>query len=79
MGLFSRKPSAAARLADAVAADAGEAFARFVAERGDDSIVALAFCSIDDAATPYINPVAAGFAREDATIEARLNWINECP
>lgn len=55
MGLLSRKPSSAAdRLADAVAADAADAFARFVADRGDDSIVALALCSVDDAAPPYI-------------------------
>jgi hypothetical protein len=54
MGLFSRKPSAANRLADAVAADTAEAFARFVAARGDDAIVALALCSVDDAAPPYI-------------------------
>jgi hypothetical protein len=55
MGLFSRKSSSASsRLADAVAADVAEAFARFVAERGDESIVALALCSVDDAAPPYI-------------------------
>lgn len=55
MGLFSRKPSSASsRLADAVAADVAEAFDRFIAERGDDSIVALALCSVDDAASPYI-------------------------
>jgi hypothetical protein len=55
MGLFSRKSrSSGSRLADAVAADAAEAFARFVADRGDDSIVALALCSVDDAVTPYI-------------------------
>ncbi len=54
MGLFSKNPSAGSRLADAVAADAAEAFARFVADRGDESIVALAFCSVDDAASPYI-------------------------
>jgi hypothetical protein len=55
MGLFSRKSaSARRRLADAVAADAAEAFARFVAERGDEAIVALALCSVDDAVTPYI-------------------------
>jgi hypothetical protein len=55
MGLFSRKsPSAGSRLADAVAADAAAAFARFVAARGDDTVVALALCSVDDAASPYI-------------------------
>jgi Domain of unknown function (DUF4303) len=55
MGIFSRKSSpAGSRLADAVAADAAEAFARFVAARGDDTIVALALCSVDDAASPYI-------------------------
>lgn len=55
MGLFSRKSSSASsRLADAVAADVAEAFSRFVADRGDDSIVALALCSVDDAASPYI-------------------------
>ena len=55
MGLFSRKSSSASsRLVDAVAVDATEAFARFVADRGDDSIVALALCSVDDAASPYI-------------------------
>jgi hypothetical protein len=55
MGLFSRKsPPVGSGLADAVAADAAEAFARFVADRGDDSIVALALCSVDDAAPPYI-------------------------
>jgi hypothetical protein len=55
MGLFSRKsPSAGSRLADAVAADATEAFARFVAARGNDTIIALALCSVDDAASPYI-------------------------
>jgi hypothetical protein len=55
MGLFSRKsPSAGSQLAAAVAADAADAFARFVAERGDDSVVALALCSVDDAVSPYI-------------------------
>jgi hypothetical protein len=55
MGLFSRKPSSASsRLADAIAADAAQAFARFVADRGNDAIVALALCSVDDAAPPYI-------------------------
>lgn len=55
LGLFSRKsPSAGTRLADAVAADAADAFARFAAKRGDESIVALALCSVDDAASPYI-------------------------
>jgi hypothetical protein len=62
MGLFSRKsPPAGRRLADAVAADAADAFARFVADRGDASIVALALCSVDDAVTPYI----MGATRED--------------
>jgi hypothetical protein len=55
MGLFSRKSSSAGnQLADAVAEDAAEAYARFVADRGDDNIVALALCSVDDAAPPYI-------------------------
>jgi hypothetical protein len=55
MGLFSRKTSPAGkRLADAVSADAAEAFARFVAARGDDTIIALALCSVDDAVSPYI-------------------------
>ena len=54
MGLFSRKSSASSRLADAVAADAAAAFARFVAARGDDAIVAFALCSVDDAVSPYI-------------------------
>lgn len=55
MGIFSRKSSSGTnRLADAVSADVSEAFARFVADRGDDSIVALALCSVDDAASPYI-------------------------
>lgn len=55
MGFFSRKTqSATDRLADAVAADVSEAFARFVADRGDESIVALALCSVDDAVPPYI-------------------------
>ena len=55
MGESPRKSSSAAsRLADAVAADVAEAFARFVADRGKDSIVALALCSVDDAAPPYI-------------------------
>ena len=54
MGLFSRKSSASSRLADAVAADVADAFARFVANRGDESIVALALCSVDDAVPPYI-------------------------
>jgi hypothetical protein len=55
MGLFSRESRpAGAQLADAVAADAAEAFGRFVADCGDESIVALAFCSVDDAATPYV-------------------------
>jgi hypothetical protein len=55
MGLFSWKSSSkVSRLAETVAADAEEAFARFVADRGDDSIVALALCSVDDAVTPYI-------------------------
>jgi hypothetical protein len=42
------------RLAEAVAADVAEAFARFEAAHGDDTIVALALCSVDDAAPPYI-------------------------
>lgn len=46
--------SAVSRLADAVAADVAEAFARFIAARGDDAIVALVLCSVDDAASPYI-------------------------
>src|SRR5579884_3704689 len=55
MGLFSRKSlSAGNRLADAVAADVADAFARFTATRDDVSIVALALCSVDDAASPYI-------------------------
>jgi hypothetical protein len=54
MGLFSRKPSGGSRLADAVAADAAEAFARFVAAHGEKTIIALALCSVDDAAPPYI-------------------------
>jgi hypothetical protein len=55
MGLFSRKSSSGgSRLADAVAADVAEAFARFVAARSDDTINALALCSVDDAASPYI-------------------------
>jgi hypothetical protein len=55
MGFFSRKsPSAVSQLADAVAADAAEAFARFDEDRGDESIVALALCSVDDAVLPYI-------------------------
>ena len=55
MGIFSRKPSSgSSQLADAVAADVAEAFARFVADRGDESIVALALCSVDDASSPYI-------------------------
>lgn len=55
MGLSSKKSSSASsRLADAVAADAADAFARFVADRGDDSVVALALCSVDDAVPPYI-------------------------
>lgn len=55
MGLSSRNSSlASSRLADAVAADVAEAFARFVADHGDDSIVALALCSVDDAVSPYI-------------------------
>jgi hypothetical protein len=55
MGLFFWKsPSARSRLADAVAADAAEAFARFVSARGDDTISALALCSVDDAVSPYI-------------------------
>ena len=54
MGLFSRKSSAKDRLAEAVAADVAEAFARFKAVRTGESIVALALCSVDDAAPPYI-------------------------
>lgn len=55
MGVSTRESeSAGGRLADAVAADAADAFARFVAARGDDSIVALALCTVDDAVTPYI-------------------------
>jgi hypothetical protein len=55
MGFFFRKkPTPASRLPDAVAADAAEAFARFVKARGDDSIVGLALCSVDDASSPYI-------------------------
>ena len=55
MGLFSRRPSAASsRLAANVAVDAAQAFARFVADRGDESIVAFALCSVDDAAPPYV-------------------------
>ena len=55
MGFFSRKSTSGSnRLADAVAADVAEAFARFSAECGDDSIVALALCTVDDAVAPYI-------------------------
>ncbi len=55
MGLFSRKPSSAEnRLTDAVAVDAAEAFARFAGARSKDAITALALCSVDDAASPYI-------------------------
>jgi len=55
MGLFSRKASSAGgRLADAVAADVAAAFARFEAACGDDTIVAIALCSVDGAAPPYI-------------------------
>lgn len=55
MGFFSRKSSSNSnRLADAVAADVAEAFARFSSEFGEDSIVALALCSVDDAVSPYI-------------------------
>jgi len=55
MGTLSGKsPPLGSRLADAVAADAEDAFARFVAARSADSIVALALCSVDDAVTPYI-------------------------
>lgn len=54
MGLFSKKPASGSGLADAVAADVAEAFGRFAADRGDDSIVALALCTVEDAASPYI-------------------------
>lgn len=55
MELFSQEStSPRSRLADAVAADVAAAFARFVAERGEAPIVALALCSVDDAAAPYI-------------------------
>jgi rRNA maturation protein Nop10 len=55
MGLSSpESSSASSRLVDAVAADVADAFARFVADHGDDTIVALALCSVDDAAPPYI-------------------------
>lgn len=55
MGLLSRQSSSpVSRLADAVAADAADAFARFVADCGNDVIVAFALCSVDDAAPPYI-------------------------
>jgi hypothetical protein len=58
MGLFSffsrKSSSSGARLADAVAVDAAEAFVRFTAARGNDGIVALALCSVDDASSPYI-------------------------
>jgi len=49
-----------ARLTDAVAADAAEAFARFAAERGDEPIVALALCTVEDAAPPYIKGAVVG-------------------
>ena len=45
---------AVSRLADAVAADAADAFDRFVKDRGEDKIMALAFVTVDDAVTPYI-------------------------
>ena len=55
MGIFSRQSSSpSSRLADSVALDVSEAFSRFVADRGEDSIVAFALCSVDDAAPPYI-------------------------
>lgn len=55
MGFFSKKSSPVeSRLADAVCEDVTEAYARFVAARGDDTINALALCSVDDAVPPYI-------------------------
>src|ERR1051326_631587 len=55
MGLFSRKPrSGGSGLAEAVCEDVTAAFARFVAARGDSTIIAVALCSVDDASPPYI-------------------------
>ena len=52
--------SVVSRLADAVAADVAEAFGRFVAARADDSIVALALCTVEDAVPPYIMGAVVG-------------------
>lgn len=55
MGWFSRKSSSPqSRLADAIAKETEEAFDRFVAAHGDEEIVGLALCSVDDASPPYI-------------------------
>lgn len=40
--------------------DVAEAFARFVAARADDSIVALALCTVEDAVPPYIMGAMVG-------------------
>jgi hypothetical protein len=61
MGLFFWKsPSARSRPADAVATDAAEAFAMFVAARGDDTISPLALSSVDDAVLPYLMGATLG-------------------
>ena len=60
MGLFTRKPSASNRLADAVAADVADAFDRFVAARGESTVVALALCTVDDAVPPHIMGAVRG-------------------
>ncbi len=51
---FWKKSSVRNRLAAAVCQDVTEAYARFVAARGSDTINALALCSVDDAVSPYI-------------------------
>ncbi len=55
MDLFFWKSwSVKSRLAAAVCQDVTEAYARFVAARGSETINALALCSVDDAVSPYI-------------------------
>lgn len=77
MGWFSRKsPSAQSRLADAIAVEAEEAFNRFVAKHGDEGVVGLALCSVDDACPPYI----AGATLEDiGPVDGTENTWNADP
>ena len=77
MGWFSRKPaSAQSRLAEAIAVETEEAFERFVAAHGNEELVGLALCTVDDACPPYI----MGATSEDiGPIEGLKNTWNADP